>query len=161
MIGKFIPIGGDDSLSDRKEFNVKTMKAHGANGYVGLRENGEDYHVYTKYWKFEPAWNGEGLPPVGCECEREVPRGWSRCRINYVSSSLIVYQMLDSGNEYASTLSAFKFRTIRNEAERKREVEVDELIDAITLSLADIYASQRFMDAIAAGKIPGVRLADD
>lgn len=50
MIGKFIPIKGDESLSYRKEFNVKTMKAHGDNGFAGLREDGEDYHVYTKYW---------------------------------------------------------------------------------------------------------------
>lgn len=127
MIGKFIPIEGDESLSYRKEFNVKTMKAHGANGYVGLREDDEAYHVYTKYWKFEPAWNGEGLPPVGIECEREVPRGWSRCRINYVSSSLIVYQMMDSGNEHASTLTAFKFRPIRTEAERNREAAIAEM----------------------------------
>lgn len=72
----------------------------------------------------QTAWNGEGLPPVGCECEREVPGGWSRCRINYASSALIVYQMLDTGNEYASTLSAFKFRPIHTEAERKREERI-------------------------------------
>lgn len=69
-------------------------------------------------------WNGEGLPPVGCECEREVPRGWSRCKINYVSSALIVYQMLETGNEYASTLSAFRFRPIRSEAERERDEKI-------------------------------------
>ncbi|KAA6001448.1 hypothetical protein [Pantoea sp. M_5] len=72
-------------------------------------------------------WNGEGLPPVGCECEREVPGGWSRCRINYASSALIVYQMLDTGNEYASTLSAFKFRPIRTEAQRKRDDRIASL----------------------------------
>lgn len=77
-------------------------------------------------------WNGEGLPPVGCECEREVPRGWSRCRINYASSAIIVYQMLESGNEYASTLSAFRFRPIRSEEERKRDDRIASLNNFIS-----------------------------
>jgi ribosome modulation factor len=105
----------------------------------------------------DEGWNGEGLPPVGCECERETPRGWSRCKINYLSTKVVVYQMLESGNEYASTLSAYRFRPIRTEADRKREEAINEIASLIGRGTfcddaAGIY------DAIAAGKIPNIKL---
>lgn len=103
----------------------------------------------------QPAWNGEGQPPVGCECEREVPHGWARCRINYVSNALIVYQMLETGNEYASTLSAFRFRPISTETERKRELACKAMTDRIEM---DNCLAELIYDDIAAGKIPGVKL---
>lgn len=106
--------------------------------------------------KQDEGWSGEGLPPVGCECEREAPRGWSRCRINYVSKEFIVYQMLETGNEYASTLSAIKFRPIRTEAERKREEAVAAL-KALKPQLVGNLAGILY-DEIAAGKIPNIKL---
>lgn len=76
--------------------------------------------------------------------------------------------MLDCGNEYSSTLSAFKFRPIRNEAERRRESAVNDLVETIIYFYgnpkgAESYKSlaERIFDAVAIGKIPGVRLADD
>lgn len=72
-------------------------------------------------------WDGKGLPPVGCECEREGPGRWVKCKINYVSETLIVYKMTDSGNEYSSLLNAFMFRPIRTEAERRREDRIKAL----------------------------------
>jgi len=144
-----------------------------------------DFHVVSDDWNSsvvtreqyeaaiaaqQSAWDGEGLPPVGTECAREVPRGWSRCRINYVSSSLIVYQMLDCGNEYSSAPLAFKFRPIRTEADRKREdaaaaicvaggglpfgtgLKVEGSKHVVGQIWFDVY------DAIAAGKIPGVEI---
>jgi hypothetical protein len=72
-------------------------------------------------------WDGKGLPPVGCECEREGPGRWVKCKINYVSETLIVYKMTDSGTEYSSLLNAFMFRPIRTEAERRREDRIKAL----------------------------------
>ncbi|WP_394550991.1 hypothetical protein C1N58_12675 [Pantoea sp. SGAir0180] len=108
----------------------------------------------------QPEWDVQWLPPVGCECEREVPRGWSRCKINYASGSIIVYQMLDSGKEYASTPSAFRFRPIRKEAERKREEAIAAMRNFATNynNTAVIHAIEQVYDSIAAGKIPHVTL---
>jgi len=113
----------------------------------------------------QPVWNGEGSPPVGCECEceREVPQGWSRCRINYVSKTLVVYEMLETGSEYASLLSAFKFRPIQTEAERKRNEFAKSLCDHLDdltewdSPVGKVHAVAIY-DAIAAGKIPHITL---
>lgn len=48
-------------------------------GYEGRKEDGSEYHVLTKYWRWEPVskknveWDGVGLPPVGMVCE------WAGC----------------------------------------------------------------------------------
>ncbi|EPV6100097.1 hypothetical protein ACV8AU_001105 [Escherichia coli] len=108
----------------------------------------------------QPQWDGEGTPPVGCECEFFDCEKWFKVTMMYGGSNLVV--LFDHDNQIERSFSTSriygKFRPIRSEAEKKRDAEVDELIDAITLTLADIYASQRFMDAIAAGKIPGIRI---
>lgn len=129
MIGKFIPIGGDESLSYRKEFNVKTMKAHGANGFAGLREDGEDYHVYTKYWKFEPSWSGEGFPPVGTECEALYGLVWHPCVVvahydGFVFAWNYDHRITFTVNDIAA---GEHFRPTRTEAERKREAAIAEM----------------------------------
>lgn len=107
-------------------------------------------------------WDGKGLPPVGCECEREGPGRWVKCKINYVSETLIVYKMTDSGTEYSSLVNAFMFRPIRTEAERRRDYAVgalerawEEVTNRPAAQFEVIY------DAIAAGKIPGIRLTDE
>ncbi|MGF6559054.1 hypothetical protein [Erwinia aphidicola] len=162
MIGKFIPIGGDESLSYRKEFNVKTMKAHGANGYVGLREDGEAYHVYTKYWRFECACDGEGLPPAGVECEGYFPAfgtnrfEWQECLILWRFEKECAVKSLHS-----STLHyCDEFRPIRTEAERKREAAVIAMREFFGHA-SGLYNLSGLYEEIASGKIPGVRLADD
>lgn len=68
VIGRFIPTGAPDY---RQPFNVLTIEPshYLAPAWHGKKEDGEEYHVIERAWKFEPAWSGEGLPPVGCECE--------------------------------------------------------------------------------------------
>lgn len=41
----------------------------GQPGFTGLRVDGEEYHVFSEHWSLTSHWNGEGLPPVGVECE--------------------------------------------------------------------------------------------
>nr|DAH53652.1 MAG TPA: hypothetical protein [Caudoviricetes sp.] len=110
-----------------------------------------------------PVWNGEGLPPAGCECEytKESLPGdeWTQCTVDYVGSSFVVYRDC-YGVELTGIIGDIKFLPIRSEADRKRDESlrvIYEILDAGTSTkqdAADIY------DAIAAGKIPGVKLED-
>jgi hypothetical protein len=122
----------------------------------------------------QPVWNGEGLPPVGSDVEFTLDTDKYSVQGNIPENGQVVnvvaHKQTTDGNPVAvvywdergsGRAAAFikaAFSPLRTEAERKREAEVDELIDAITLTLTDIYASQRFMDAIESGKIPGVEL---
>lgn len=112
-------------------------------------------------------WNGEGLPPVGCECEYSLNGGvtWWKCKIDYIVGTQGVVMLCDTFEgvqyvQFSSYGNALKFRPIRSEADRKRDESlrvIYEILDAGTSTkqdAADIYG------AIAAGKIPGVKLDD-
>lgn len=66
-----------------------------------------------------PVWNGEGLPPVGCECECQFRGGWQKCTILF-SGKQIVVAMVDD-DEYPFESKGSLFRPTRSEAERKRD----------------------------------------
>lgn len=116
-----------------------------------------------------PLWNGEGLPPVGCECEytkQTLPGDeWTQCIVDYVGASFVVYRDC-YGVELTGIIGDIKFRPIRSEEERKREEAVQALCDAGggsgKVDEKAGYGSCWFdvYDAIAAGKIPGVKLDD-
>lgn len=110
-------------------------------------------------------WSGEGLPPVGCECEytkESLPGNeWTQCTVDYVGASFVVYRDC-YGVELTGIIGDIKFRPIRSEAEQKR----DEAVKAIDRYMPefipdtpnDYYNAKKIYDAIAAGKIPGVKL---
>lgn len=116
-----------------------------------------------------PVWNGEGLPPVGCECEytkESLPGNeWTQCKVDYVGASFVVYRDC-YGVELTGIIGDIKFRPIRSEAERKREKAVQALCNAGggigRVDEESGYGSCWFdiYDAIADGKIPGVKLED-
>ncbi len=115
-----------------------------------------------------PAWNGEGLPLVGCECEfksHHHPQ-WQRGKVKYLSTHTIVIA-LDNTNsegvaEFISHPTTLEFRKSGTEAEHKRHefttacVRLDNSQD---WSYSMAYFGGLY-DAIAAGKIPGVKLTD-
>lgn len=118
-----------------------------------------------------PVWNGEGLPPVGCECEYSLNGGktWWKCKIDYIVGTQGVVMLCDTFEgvqyvQFSSYGNALKFRPIRSEADRKR----DEAVEAIDRYMPefipdtpnDYYNAKKIYDAIAAGKIPGVKLED-
>lgn len=120
----------------------------------------------------KPSWNGEGLPPVGCECEYLDNNGkWYPVIIKYASDQLVVISGVtkilgvEQGTEIAKDIIIDKpqFRPLRTEAERKRDAFINAVLDDMRvipcdLSLRDEVAV--IYDAIAAGKIPGVKLED-
>lgn len=116
-----------------------------------------------------PVWNGEGLPPVGMEIE------YSFAKVNYRTDfsrgKVLAYGMQNvfmehwaSKNEFIQPLDKIEFRPIRSEAERKRDEAVQALCYAGRgngkVDEKASYGSCWFdvYDAIAAGKIPGVKL---
>lgn len=118
-----------------------------------------------------PVWNGEGLPPVGCECEYlDSNNKWYPVTIKYVSNQIVVICGMtnifeeEQETEIAKDIQLDKpqFRPIRSEADRKRDAAVGKIFDVICKSLTDESESTSFAiyDAIAAGKIPGVKLDD-
>lgn len=111
-----------------------------------------------------PAWNGKGLPPVGCECEY-ISNGtsWGKVKVIGFDGEKIVIR--PSGEIYYAITPSDNdvFTPLRTEAERKRDAFIDAVLDDMRtipcdLSLRDEVAV--IYDAIAAGKIPGVKLED-
>lgn len=107
-------------------------------------------------------WNGDGLPPVGVVCEGHFPRfpgnafEWQECLVLYVFDSECAVK-----SKGTSTLHyCDDFRPIRSEAEKKRDESVNALIEfdlrRKTASIQDLYPE--LYDAIAAGKIPHIRI---
>lgn len=110
----------------------------------------------------EPEWNGEGLPPVGCECE---------AKYGSPTSEWFYFKCLSvdcgvafgwAGKEPVVLRgSVYEFRPIRSEADRKR----DETLAALESCLVAAYAddSERntehyLYSAIEAGQIPHLKI---
>lgn len=115
-------------------------------------------------------WNGSGLPPVGFECEMQDSVG------EFIPVDIIVnHDGFAFGRNYDRHAVYFsdkrcEFRPLRSEADKKREIGV------LSLARADPavgifeygekmsdgrligYAWYDLYDAIAAGKIPGIRI---
>ena len=111
------------------------------------------------------AWNGEGLPPVGCECERS----WAGdkflpCKIVFTSNQLVVVKIKGSGIEDAYYIGDVTFRPLRSEADKKRDAAIESIDwympEFIPDTPNELYHAKKIYDAIAAGKIPGVKLED-
>jgi len=112
-------------------------------------------------------WNGEGLPPVGCECEWKDDRTnlWVKVKVVYASEWFLVIQD-EEETEVAVEIyggeRGKEFRPTQAEAEHKRHeftaacVRLDNSQD---WSYSMAYFGGLY-DAIAAGKIPGVKLTD-
>lgn len=115
-----------------------------------------------------PVWNGEGvIPPVGCICESSwAGDEWQQCEILFRSNQFVVVKLKESGMEDAYNVGDVIFRPIRPEEELKREEAIAKITDAICGEIPDTgmataakYATRAY-DAIATGKIPGVKLED-
>lgn len=117
----------------------------------------------------KPEWDGEGLPPVGCRVEvkaDDFEGGWLVIDVVYVHNGEVV-GIVRSENEYLNDrLEKFsagynraEFRPIRSEADKKRDEAVEAMIkhkdDPIDVTENYYHA---IYDAIAAGKIPYIRI---
>lgn len=114
---------------------------------------------YLKNKAYLPEWDGDGLPPVGCECEYETKfDGWKPVRIELIKSEGIAFTWLDNSQSYngldcVGVQKSGSFRPIRPGADKKK----DESIGALSeYTLAD--EARDIYEAIAAGKIPHIRI---
>lgn len=144
------------------------------------RRKHEDAHVKIHRKKYEAAlaaskteWDGEGWPAVGCSCQytkKSLPGDkWTDCTIDYVGSSFFVYRDC-YGVELTGIKGDISFRPIRSEADKKRRDGVLALARVDGLAAPFEYGSKMsdgsligsfwydLYDAIAAGKIPGIRI---
>lgn len=113
----------------------------------------------------KPAWNGEGLPPSGVECE-------ARLRCNDGEWFFFRCVGVDCGVAFgwagkeAATLGkgSYEFRPLRTESERNRDAAAEAIHRYMPEFIHDTpneyYHAKKIYDAIAAGKIPGVKLED-
>lgn len=103
------------------------------------------------------AWSGEGQPPVGVDCECSwCGDEWQPCKILFASNQIVVVKLKESGMDDAYNIGDVIFRPIRSEADKRRDAAVDAFNCLSPIELSGELA----YDAIAAGKIPGVKLED-
>ncbi|HGH4643597.1 TPA: hypothetical protein ACJIWE_000722 [Enterobacter roggenkampii] len=109
-------------------------------------------------------WDGEGLPPVGCECEFKANDGsWGIGTVLCVGKNRIFWLCHEDGDEYTSEVNPQEFRPVRSEANKKRDEVAKGLVEYLdketdidnVFSIQDVIG---FYDAIAAGKIPHIRI---
>lgn len=118
-------------------------------GYNVIRE---EYEVAIAAQ--QPLWNGEGLPPIGCDVEYETIKGnWRKCRVMYLGEKCNIVRT-DEWGEVSCGLSV-KFRPLRTEAGRKRDAAIESLL---SLHVFTRPVAEKTIEAIAAGKIPGVEI---
>lgn len=151
-IARMVPINGNK----HEEFYAATLSKVGSY-FKGTEMNGEAYNCFRGYWKVEMLpveWNGEGLPPVGTECERSwTGDKWLTCRVLFIGDENIVLKL--ATREVSYLILDVKFRPIRS----ARDKAVEAMFYAIPKDLrVGIDCRQSIYDAIAAGKIPGVKL---
>ncbi|ELY2767140.1 hypothetical protein SMC44_002659 [Cronobacter malonaticus] len=113
----------------------------------------------------QPVWDGEGLPPVGCECEARFILGgkWFFFRCVAVDCGIAFGW---AGKE-AVTLDkgSYEFRPIRSEADKRRDEAISALVDFKIGYHSYPKAAEEYLrevtalyDAILRGEIPHIRI---
>lgn len=106
-------------------------------------------------------WNGEGLPPVGCECQyrkhkKSEQSEWFTGVVKYASEFTVVIQPVCYPGETVGHPVNFEFRKVSSEADKKR----DKAVKTIMLTGWCQSAAEEIYDLVAAGKVPGMKLED-
>jgi len=140
--------------------NAQRLNSNGDKGYKLAHDHSTAIVTRKQYEAAlaaaqQSVWNGEGLPPVGCECEYNAyDTEWKKGIVLYMSDYTILLRTERAGDpEEAFTHEDIKFRPIRSEANKKR----DEVIEALAYYVSEKDAPDLYA-AIAACKIEGVKL---
>lgn len=111
----------------------------------------------------KPTWSGEGLPPVGCECECHVDEGVIHCIVvGYdFDGKAVVMRNVPARKYFSIQANSGRIKPLRTEAERKRDAAIEAIQREVDEGDNWIYSEYEIIyEAIAAGKIPGVKLDD-
>lgn len=115
-------------------------------------------------------WDVNDLPPIGCECltqKEAFSKEWIECKIlahtEFGGLHCAVYQTKNA----ITCSSKGLFRPIKSEADKKRDDMVNSMVETMIYYYGNpkgaesyIGISERIIDAISIGKIPGVKLGD-
>lgn len=108
-------------------------------------------------------WDGNGLPPVGCECltqKEALSKEWTECKIlahtEFGGLPCAVFQTKNT----ISCSSEGLFRPIKSEADKKREKAIDLISEICRSSASNSHSAELIYDAISSGKITGIKLED-
>ena len=139
------------------------------------------------YWQYKsaiaasqkPAWNGDGLPPVGEKVEFFInPKfGYRNDWIPAAGTEMevVAHKKTTDGNDVAvcywdeggagrsCCLVPESLKPLRTEAERKHEAVLESICAVLEMVAQDYKREDKaklIYEAIAAGKIPGVKLDD-
>lgn len=93
----------------RKEMNVMSIP--------------EALSEYLKNTAYLSEWDGEGFPPVGCECEIKRIADWMPVTIRFISDYHTVFTTFGGTEDCYETCSLL-FRPIRSEADEKKEAAI-------------------------------------
>lgn len=170
------PIGADRIYQNAKGHLVGVQGCIISPVDMELAILAEDLHKSVAREQYEaalaaskPEWDGEGLPPVGCRVEANYGGAWVEATVAYTDRP-DTYGDTSTWNEAlvfdCKTTRPFwtdEFRPIRSEADKKRDETAKGLIEYLdketdidnVFSIKDVIG---FYDAIAAGKIPHIRI---
>lgn len=143
-------------IGDHCDFVAKCM-AEGVR--IATREQYEAALAASK-----PEWDGEGLPPVGCECEWQDKntKAWLPVVIAYSSEWVTVVRELRPlkvGDAVECCINNFgeeerlQFRPIRSEADKRKEAAVFAIAELCRNSASNGHSAELIYDAIKSGKI--------
>lgn len=119
-------------------------------------------------------WNGDGLPPVGCDVEFNldtykysahgiIPENGRLVnvvahKVTTDENPVAVVYWDDKGAGRAAAFIKEAFRPMRSETERKREDTKNAIAELCRSSASNGHSADLIYDAIAAGKITGLKL---
>ena len=163
-----------DSMSTNKHGWVSAYKNNGCLSLLELCIYSSEQGAVTRA-QYEaalsaaqqPVWDGAGVPPVGERCEFKRATGdWIEVEITAIArNGLCFVEPGKTGENYVSF--SREFRPARSESDKKRDKVITALVDFKIGYHSYPKAAEEYLrevtalyNAIAAGKIPGVKLDD-
>lgn len=138
-------------------------------GLEGVINREEQWHIIAERRPItEPVWDGEGLPPVGCHCEVKAGKdSWNLCKIVFSDDAAGVAFVYLGGDEekYVGSVDCIGavcapsyFRPMRSPEDVARDEAKGVIAELCRSSASNGHSADLIYDAIAAGKIKGVKL---
>lgn len=123
--------------------------------------NGADVVAYRmhKSEHQKPEWDGEGLPPVGCECEYETNGyGIKKVLVECITMDGIAFTWLGEdprfrGLDCINTSQSHRFRPIRSEADKKRDEAIKKICEVLSVGKNAEDDAKNIYEYIKSGKI--------
>ncbi|HHE5697781.1 TPA: hypothetical protein ACPEY2_001669 [Citrobacter amalonaticus] len=161
------PIDSDDERTLTSSLTGVSWGLNGS-GYYAFR-GPNDSITYQQYEAArlaasKPEWDGEGLPPVGCRVEytcKQPDLGHPAIEAGkWYGGTIIAYydECVWTSDNGIRHLSNTIFRPLRSEEYNKRYAAIEALFEILDAGFSTSQDSIDIYDAIAAGKIPHIRI---